>query len=73
MDETDLVTGRHLEKIPEAVKEIIEVPEKRPKVVLICITCVDALLGTDLVRVCKKGGGGDRRACGSKLHVCADA
>ena len=54
MDETDLVTGRHLEKIPEAVKEIIEVPEKRPKVVLICITCVDALLGTDLVRVCKK-------------------
>ena len=54
MDETDLVTGRHLSKIPEAVKEILDVPEKRPKVVLICITCVDALLGTDLVRVCKK-------------------
>ena len=54
MDETDLVTGRHLEKIPQAVREIIEVPEKRPKVVLICITCVDALLGTDLERVCRK-------------------
>ncbi len=54
MDETDLVTGRHLKKIPQAVREIIEVPEKRPKVVVICITCVDALLGTDLVRICKK-------------------
>ena len=26
----------------------------RPKVVVLCITCVDALLGTDLVRVAKK-------------------
>ena len=54
MDETDLVTGRHLKKIPQAVEEILDVPEVRPKVVVICITCVDALLGTDLVRVCKK-------------------
>ena len=54
MDETDLVTGRHLKKIPQAVREIVEVPEKKPKVVVICITCVDALLGTDLVRICKK-------------------
>lgn len=54
MDETDLVTGRHLKMIPQAVREIIEVPEVRPKVVVICITCVDALLGTDLVRICKK-------------------
>ncbi len=54
MDETDLVTGRYLAKIPEAVKEILEVPEKKPKVVVICITCVDALLGTDLERVCRK-------------------
>lgn len=54
MDETDLVTGRHLTKIPQAVREIVEVPEVRPKVVVLCITCVDALLGTDLVRVAKK-------------------
>ena len=54
MDETDLVTGRHLNRIPQAVREIVEVPEVRPKVVVLCITCVDALLGTDLVRVAKK-------------------
>lgn len=54
MDETDLVTGRHLTKIPEAVREILEVPAQRPKVVMLCLTCVDALLGSDFVRVCKK-------------------
>ena len=54
MDETDLVTGRHLKKIPEAVAEILETAKPRPKVVLICITCVDALLGTDLERVCRE-------------------
>lgn len=54
MDETDLVTGRHLKKIPEAVAEILKTAKPRPKVVLICITCVDALLGTDLERVCRE-------------------
>lgn len=54
MDETDLVTGRHLTMIPEAVREICAVASPRPKVVVICITCVDALLGTDLERVCRK-------------------
>ena len=46
MDETDIVTGRHLKKIPKAVKEICDCCEKKPSVVMICITCVDALLGT---------------------------
>lgn len=54
MDETDLVTGAHLTEIPQAVKEICDACETRPKVVVICITCVDALLGTDLERVCRK-------------------
>lgn len=54
MSETDLVTGRHLTMIPDAVREICGVAEPRPKVVTICITCVDALLGTDLERVCRK-------------------
>ena len=54
MDETDIVTGRHLKKIPEAVEEICEACPKKPSVVMICITCVDALLGTDMERVCKK-------------------
>ena len=54
MDETDIVTGRHLKKIPKAVAEICEGLEKKPSVVMICITCVDALLGTDMERVCRK-------------------
>ena len=54
MDETDIVTGRHLKKIPKAVASICERLEKKPSVVMICITCVDALLGTDMERVCRK-------------------
>lgn len=62
MDESDIVTGRHLTDIPEAIREILEVCEKKPKVVVLCITCIDALLGTDLERICRKAeehiGGG---------------
>ena len=54
MDETDVVTGRHLRKIPQAVQEVVEILPKRPSVVMICITCVDALLGTDMERVCRR-------------------
>ena len=54
MDETDIVTGRHLKKIPKVVASICESLEKKPSVVMICITCVDALLGTDMERVCRK-------------------
>ena len=53
-DETDIVTGRHLARIPEAVKEVCESCAERPSAVMICITCVDALLGTDMERVCRK-------------------
>ena len=35
MDETDIVTGRHLKKIPKAVAEICEGLDKKPSVVLI--------------------------------------
>ena len=54
MTETDLVTGRHLSRIPEAIHEIMEVADPKPKAIVICITCVDALLGTDLPRICRK-------------------
>ncbi|KAA8669910.1 oxidoreductase [Clostridium sp. HV4-5-A1G] len=54
MDETDIVTGRHLTKIPNAVKEVCEACDTVPTAVMICITCVDALLGTDMERVCKR-------------------
>ena len=58
MSEPDLVTGRHLNKIPDAIKEVLEFlrdnGKKIPKAVMICITCGDALLGTDMDRVCRK-------------------
>ena len=54
LDETDIVTGRHLRKIPRAVQEVYDSLETKPSVVMICITCVDALLGTDMERVCRK-------------------
>ncbi len=52
MDETDLVTGRHLNMIPQAINEILEVADPRPEVVTVCTTCVDALLATDLESIC---------------------
>lgn len=54
IENTDLVTGRHLKKIPDAVKEIVDFCDEKPSLVMICITCVDALLGTDMERVSKK-------------------
>lgn len=52
MNETDLVTGRHLRKINKAIEEIKKVTDA--KVIVICVTCVDALLATDLESICKK-------------------
>lgn len=54
LEEGDIVTGKHLQKIPGAVKEIVDYLEVKPSVVMICITCVDALLGTDMESVCRK-------------------
>lgn len=71
MDETDIVTGRHLKKIPKAVEEICNSLDKKPSVVMICITCVDALLGTDMERVCRKAEE-DRTSGASMLYVCID-
>lgn len=57
-DDTDIITGRHLNRISQAVKDVADFHEEstgtRPNVVMICITCVDALLGTDVDRVCRK-------------------
>ena len=54
MNETDLITGRHLTRIPKAVCNIVDSLWEPPSVVMLCITCVDALLGTDMERVCRK-------------------
>ncbi|WP_070640199.1 nitrogenase component 1 [Olsenella sp. HMSC062G07] len=53
MSETDLITARHLARIPRAVKAVCESLPDPPSVVMVCITCVDALLGTDMERVCR--------------------
>ena len=58
MDEADIVTGRHLKRIPQAIKRLLsdrqEHDLKAPKVVMLVTTCVDALLGTDMESLCKK-------------------
>ena len=50
----DIVTGRHLKKMPQAVCEVVDSLPEKPSVVMVCMTCVDALLGTDMERVCRK-------------------
>lgn len=54
MDESDIVNGDHLSRVPQAVKEVVDYLDEKPSVVMICGTCVDALLGTDWDRVCRK-------------------
>ena len=54
LDENDIVTGKHLKKIPEAVAAFVKSRPAKPSCVMLCITCVDALLGTDMERVCRK-------------------
>lgn len=66
MDDTDIVTGRHLNKISQAVREVVESLKEKPTVVMICITCVDALLGTDMERVCRKAS----EAAGVPVRPC---
>lgn len=66
LDETDIVTGRHLQKIPQAVAEIVESRREKPSVVMLCMTCVDALLGTDMERVSRKAAS----VCGVPVVPC---
>lgn len=65
-DETDIVTGRHLSRIPQAVREVCKACKEKPSAVMICITCVDALLGTDMERVCRKA----EEAAGVPVRPC---
>lgn len=66
LDETDIVTGRHLQKIPQAVAEIVASRREKPSVVMLCMTCVDALLGTDMERVSRKAAS----VCGVPVVPC---
>lgn len=47
IDESDIVSGGYEDLIPEAVAELLETLEKRPKVLMIFVSCLDDLLGTD--------------------------
>ena len=51
---TDIVTGAHLQKIPEAARLFLESRTDHPTCLLLCTTCVDALLGTDMDRIARK-------------------
>ena len=66
MDESDIVNGDHLSRVPQAVKEVVEYLDEKPSVVMVCGTCVDALLGTDWDRVCRKA----EAAAGVKVRPC---
>ena len=54
LDDKDIITGRHLPKIAEAAEIFVRSRAALPTVLMICITCVDALLGTDMERVCRQ-------------------
>ena len=66
LDETDIVTGSHLQRIPEAVCAFVASRRECPSVVMVCLTCVDALLGTDMERVCRKA----EAAAGVPVRPC---
>lgn len=66
LDETDIVTGSHLQRIPEAVCALVASRRERPSVVMVCLTCADALLGTDMERVCRKA----EAAAGVPVRPC---
>ena len=66
MDESDIVNGDHLARVPDAVREVVDYLDEKPSVVMICGTCVDALLGTDWDRVCRKA----EKASGVPVRPC---
>ncbi|TAK27701.1 MAG: hypothetical protein EPO21_23505 [Chloroflexota bacterium] len=51
IDEVDIVTGRHMERIPSAVAEIMASAHPRPKAMIVCASCIDDLLGSDYDRL----------------------
>ncbi|MCH3958427.1 MAG: hypothetical protein LKE51_02415 [Selenomonas sp.] len=61
LDENDIVTGPASDQgTGSGQGHSLPAASLPPSVVMICITCVDALLGTDMERVCRKAS----EACG---------
>lgn len=50
INEVDLVTGKHLDKVYQAVEEILKSTHK-PRAILICATCIDDLLVSDYEQI----------------------
>jgi len=53
VDETDIVTSRHLERIPLVVEEILSGIKVPPKAIFVTATCIDDLLGSDYDSIAK--------------------
>ena len=51
IDEGDIISGGYEDLIPDAVNELFGFLEKRPKVLVLFVTCLDDLLGTDHVQL----------------------
>lgn len=47
ISEDDVVSGCYEDLIPDAVEELLNTLETRPRVLMIDVTCIDDLLGTD--------------------------
>lgn len=47
IDEADIVSGRYEEMVPQAVEEMINRLDSKPKAFFIFVSCLDDLLGTD--------------------------
>lgn len=47
IDESDIVSGNYEHLVPDAVEELLQSLPKRPKVMMIFVSCLDDLLGTD--------------------------
>ncbi|MBC3804391.1 hypothetical protein GH808_08095 [Acetobacterium fimetarium] len=45
--EEDIISGSYEDIIPDAVEDLLELLEKRPRVIILYVTCIDDLLGTD--------------------------
>ena len=53
VDEIDIVTSRHLERVPLAVEEILADMKIRPKAIFVTASCIDDLLGSDYDSIAK--------------------
>ena len=54
ISEDDLVMGTHMERLEEIVDYVLRLRPERPSAVWLFSTCIDDLLGSDYVNVCRR-------------------